>query len=125
MCFNSKQKMVYVGSDNEIIVLSVKTPIEINSIYYLSLRMKIKMKTGWSEIAMTVSNLMGGVMYASKDRIAQIIPCEYRLLRRIIKQKVDSLINHIYYSEKRNIAYLISHNKPAEDLRLYLYNFDQ
>jgi hypothetical protein len=113
MCFNSKQKMVYVGSDNEIIVLSVKTPIEINSIYYLSLRMKIKMKTGWSEIAMTVSNLMGGVMYASKDRIAQIIPCEYRLLRRIIKQKVDSLINHIYYSEKRNIAYLISHNKPA------------
>jgi hypothetical protein len=94
-------------------VLSVRTPIELNSIYYLSLRMKIKMKTGWSELGMAVSNVMGGVMYANKDRIAQLIPCEYRILRRSIKQKEDSPINNIYYSEKNNIAYLISHNGPS------------
>lgn len=117
--------MVYVGSEKEILVLSVRTPAELNSIFYLSLRMKIKMKAGWSEIGMAVSNLMGGLMHAGKDRIAQFIPCEYRILRRSIKQKEDSPINHIYYSEKNYIAYLISHNGAGEDLRIYVYRFDQ
>ncbi len=119
MVFSAQQQMVYILARDQLIILQARKRGQ-DVTYVFSVRMKVGTKWGECPLFCELDCRSGRMVYIGRARIGQMIPCEYRLLPRSIKQKKESPINYAYFMTNSRML-LLAHDGPAS-CKVYMHH---